>query len=51
LKKESLEPLQKIKAKSNYMLDPAQPKIGKLIRRWNLRENIDSQSILSPIFS
>lgn len=51
LKKDGLEPLKRIKAKSNYLLDPAQPRTGKLIRQWNLRENIDSQSILSPIFS
>jgi predicted transcriptional regulator of viral defense system len=43
--------LQKKVTKSYFPLEPSHPKEGKLLSRWNIQENIDRQSILSPIFS
>lgn len=43
--------LQKRKTNSYFLLEPTHPKQGKMIARWNIQENIDSQSILSPIFT
>lgn len=46
-----LETLQLIKTKSYFTLEPNYPKTGKRLSRWNILENIDPQSILSPIYS
>lgn len=46
-----IESLQSLKTKSYFLLEPLRPKEGKKLSRWNIQENIDSQSILSPIFS
>lgn len=48
------EIVQKLKlrnTKSYFLLEPSHPKQGKMISRWNIQENIDKQSILSPIFT
>jgi predicted transcriptional regulator of viral defense system len=41
--------LQQLKMSSYVLLDPSRPKEGRLLSRWNIQENIDHQSILSPI--
>lgn len=46
-----IDSLQKKATKSYFPLEPSHPKEGKLLFRWNIQENIDKQSILSPIFS
>ena len=46
-----IDTLQKKATKSYFPLEPSHPKEGKLLSRWNIQENIDRQSILSPIFS
>lgn len=46
-----IETLQLIKTNSYFTLEPSYPKTGKRLRRWNIQENIDPQSILSPIYS
>ena len=46
-----IDTLQKKVTKSYFPLEPSHPKEGKLLSRWNIQENIDRQSILSPIFS
>ncbi len=43
--------LQNQHTKSYFLLEPARPKEGKMLSHWNIRENIDRESILSPIFS
>ena len=43
--------LQKMKTNSYFLLEPSHPKQGKSISHWNIQENIDKQSILSPIFT
>ena len=47
----AIETLQSLKTKSYFLLEPLRPKEGKRLSRWNIQENIDNQSILSPIFS
>jgi predicted transcriptional regulator of viral defense system len=46
-----VEKLQKIKTNSYFLLEPSHPKQGKMVSRWNIQENIDKESILSPIFT
>lgn len=46
-----VETLQLIKTNSYFTLEPSYPKKGKRLRRWNILENTDPQSILSPIYS
>ena len=46
-----IEKLQKSKTNSYFLLEPQHPKEGKMISRWNIQENIDKQSILSPIYT
>ena len=43
--------LQKMKTNSYFLLEPSHPKQGKSVSHWNIQENIDKQSILSPIFT
>jgi predicted transcriptional regulator of viral defense system len=46
-----IEKLQKLKTNSYLLIEPSHPKEGKMISRWNIQENLDKQSILSPIYS
>ena len=46
-----IEKLQKIRTNSFALLEPSYPKEGKTIFRWAIQQNIDSNSILSPIFT
>ncbi|MGZ3812299.1 MAG: type IV toxin-antitoxin system AbiEi family antitoxin domain-containing protein [Mucilaginibacter sp.] len=46
-----LKKLKDKETKAYYLLEPSYPKIGRMLANWNIRENIDQQSILSPIFS
>jgi predicted transcriptional regulator of viral defense system len=48
---EIVQNLQQQETKSYFLLEPSHPKQGKMISRWNIQENIDKQSILSPIFT
>lgn len=43
--------LQKLKTNSYFLLEPSHPKEGKMLSHWNIQENLDKQSILSPIFT
>lgn len=43
--------LQKQHTHSYFLLEPLHPKEGKMLARWNIQENIDSQSIVSSIFT
>ncbi|HLG30971.1 MAG TPA: type IV toxin-antitoxin system AbiEi family antitoxin domain-containing protein [Candidatus Brocadiales bacterium] len=47
----AIESLQKLRTNSFVLLEPSYPKEGKTVFRWAIRQNIDSDSILSPIFS
>ena len=51
IKSPAIESLQNLKTKSYFLLEPSRPKEGKRLSRWNIQENVDNQSILSPIFS
>ena len=44
-----IEKLQKMRTNSFVLLEPSYPKEGKTIFRWAIQQNIDSNSILSPI--
>lgn len=43
--------LKNLPTKSYFLLDPSRPKTGKRISSWNIQQNIDDQSLLSPIYS
>lgn len=43
--------LQELRSNSFVTLEPSYPKEGKTIFRWAIQQNIDSNSILSPIYS
>ena len=43
--------LQKKETKAYYLLEPSRPKSGKMLSRWHIQENVDRQSIISPVFS
>jgi predicted transcriptional regulator of viral defense system len=46
-----IDKLQKLRTNSFVVLEPSYPKEGKTIFRWAIQQNIDSDSILSPIYS
>lgn len=46
-----IEIMQKLRSNSFVALDPSYPKEGKTNFRWAIQQNIDSDSILSPIYS
>jgi predicted transcriptional regulator of viral defense system len=46
-----IDKLQKLRTNSFVALEPSYPKEGKTIFRWAIQQNIDSNSILSPIYS
>lgn len=46
-----IQQLQKLKARSTFILDPSLPKSGDILSRWNLQVNLDKQSLISSIFS
>jgi len=43
--------LQKLRTSSVILLEPSYPKAGKTISLWAIQQNIDTESILSPIHS
>ncbi len=47
----TIEKLQKLRSNSFILLEPSHPKEGKTIFRWAIQQNIDNDSILSPIYS
>jgi len=46
-----IDELQKVRTSSIVLLEPSYPKEGKTISRWAIQQNIDTESILSPIYS
>lgn len=46
-----IDKLQKLRTNSFVALEPSYPKEGKTIFRWAIQQNIDNDSILSPIYS
>lgn len=48
---EIIDTLQNQKTKSYFLLEPSGIKEGRMISRWNIKENLDNESILSPIFT
>lgn len=46
-----IDKLQKLRTNSFVALEPSYPKEGKTIFRWAIQQNIDNNSILSPIYS
>lgn len=46
-----IDKLQKLRTNSFVLLEPSYPKEGKTIFRWAIQQNIDNDSILSPIYS
>ncbi len=46
-----IEKLQKLRTNSFVALEPSYPKEGKTIFRWAIQQNLDSNSILSPIYT
>lgn len=51
IKHPAIEQLQRLRTNSFVLLEPSYPKEGKTIFRWAIQQNIDSNSILSPIYS
>ena len=46
-----IDVLQKMRTNSIVTLEPGYPKEGKTISRWAIQQNIDTESILSPIYT
>ena len=46
-----IDELQKLRTNSVVLLESSYPKEGKTISRWAIQQNIDTESILSPIHS
>jgi predicted transcriptional regulator of viral defense system len=46
-----IDELQKLRTNSIVFLEPSYPKEGKTVSRWAIMQNIDTESILSPIYS
>ncbi|MBS1775320.1 MAG: transcriptional regulator [Bacteroidetes bacterium] len=46
-----IDKLQKLRTNSFVLLEPSYPKEGKTIFRWAIQQNLDNNSILSPIYS
>jgi predicted transcriptional regulator of viral defense system len=46
-----IDELQKMRTNSIVLLEPSYPKEGKTFYRWAIQQNIDTESILSPIYS
>ena len=51
IKNSEIDELQKLRTNSIVLLEPSYPKEGKTISRWAIQQNIETESILSPIFS
>ena len=51
IKHSAIDELHKLRTNSIVLLEPSYPKEGKTISRWAIRQNIDTASILSPIYS
>lgn len=51
IKNPIIEKLQALKTNAYFLIEPSHPKEGKRILRWNIQENLDKQSILSPIYT
>lgn len=51
IKNPVIDKLQKLRTNSFVALEPSYPKEGKTIFRWAIQQNLDSNSILSPIYS
>lgn len=51
IKTEIIEKLQRLKTDSYVVLDTELPKSGKLISRWRIQQNLDTQSIKSAIYT
>ena len=47
----AIEMLQRLRTNSFVLLEPGYPKEGKTISRWAIQQNIDTESILSPIYT
>jgi len=47
----SINELQKMRTNSMILLEPSYPKEGRTISRWAIQQNIDTESILLPIYS
>jgi len=43
--------LQKLRTNSTVLLEPSYLKEGKIISRWAIKQNIDTESIILPIYS
>ena len=51
IKHSAIDELQKMRTNSVVLLEPSYSKYGKIISRWAIQQNIDTESILSPIYS
>jgi len=46
-----IDELKKLRTNSIVLLEPSYPKEGKTVSRWAIQQNIDTESIISPIYS
>ena len=47
----AIDELQKLRTNTVVLLEPSYSKEGKIISRWAIQQNIDTESIISPIHS
>ena len=51
IKTEIIEELQKAKTASYVLLDTELPKSGKMISRWSIQQNLETETIKSAIYT
>jgi predicted transcriptional regulator of viral defense system len=51
IKNRIIEKLQQLKTKSFILLEPSYEKKGKLINKWSVQQNIETNDITQPIFT
>jgi len=51
IKHSTIDELQKLRTNSIVLLEPSYPKEGKIISRWAVQQNIDTESVISPMYS
>jgi len=51
IKNSEIDGLQKLRTNSIVLLEPSYSKEGKTISRWAIQQNIDTESILLPIYT
>jgi len=51
IKSDIIIELQKLKTASYFLLDTELPKTGKMINRWSIQQNLETETIKSAIYT